>query len=105
MWIVLLFEVTPFEYKYCLNNLVADYSEMIKDILVLLREYSAIQVIRRLQNSRIFFFKTSKEIRKAWRTSLTRAKRASLTRLVPDLSFDCSRLLEYAKIRTVLQSK
>ena len=24
--------------------------------------------------------------------------------LVPDLSFDCSRVLEYAKIRTVLQS-
>ena len=32
-------------------------------------------------------------------------KRASLTRLVPDLLFDCSRVLEYAKIRTVLQSK
>ena len=42
-----------------------------------------------------FFLKISKEIGKAWRTSLTRAKRAS----------DCSRLLEYAKIRTVLQSK
>ena len=55
-----------------------------------------------------FFLKISKEIGKAWRTSLTRAKRASLTRsvfsLVPDLWFDCSRLLEYAKIRTVLQS-
>ena len=55
-----------------------------------------------------FFLKISKEIGKAWRTSLTRVKRASLTRcvlsLVPDLWFDCSRLLEYAKIRTVLQS-
>ena len=38
----------------------------------------------RLQNSR-FFLKFSKEIGKAWRKSLTRAKRASLTRLVPDL--------------------
>ena len=42
---------------------------------------------------------------KAWRKSLTRAKRASLVlSLVPDLSFDCSRLLEYAKIRSILQS-
>ena len=52
----------------------------------------------RLQNSR-FFLKISKEIGKAWRKSLTPAKRASLTR-----PFDCSRVLEYAKIRTVLQS-
>ena len=44
-----------------------------------------------------------------------RAKRASLTRpspvslsvfsLVPDILFDCSRVLQYAKIRTVLQSR
>ena len=52
----------------------------------------------RLQNSR-FFLKISKEISKAWRKSLARAKRASLTP-----PFDCSRVLEYAKIRTVLQS-
>ena len=64
-----------------------------------------------------FFLKISKEIGKAWRKSLTRAKRASLTRpthspvslsvfrFVPDLLFDCSRVVEYAKIRTVLQSK
>ena len=58
-----------------------------------------------------FFLKISKEIGKAWRKSLTRAKRASLTpvslsvfSLVPDLLFDCSRVLEYAKMRTVLQS-
>ena len=57
-----------------------------------------------------FFLKISKEIGKGWRKSLTRAKRASLTRpgrvfsLIPDLLFDCSRVLEYAKIRTVLQS-
>ena len=49
-----------------------------------------------------FFLKISKEIGNAWRKSLTRAKRASL---IPDLLFDCSRVLEYAKIRTVLQSK
>ena len=55
----------------------------------------------RLQNSR-FFLKISKEIGKAWRRSLTRAKRASLTlavslsvfSLVQDLLFDCSRVLE-----------
>ena len=60
---------------------------------------------------------------KAWRKSLTRASHAlracvarkvyferlspaslSVFSLVPDLLFDCSRVLEYAKIRTVLQS-
>ena len=51
-----------------------------------------------------FFLKISQEIGKAWRKSLTRAKRASLFSLVQDLLFDCSRVLEYAKIRTVLQS-
>ena len=70
-----------------------------------------------------FFLEISKEIGKAWRKSLTRAKRASHGRvrlekknrlspvslsvfsLIPDLLFDCSRILEYAKIRTVLQSR
>ena len=33
----------------------------------------------RLQNSRFFFLKISKEIGNAWRKSLTGAKRASLT--------------------------
>ena len=46
-----------------------------------------------------FFLK----IGKAWRKSLTRAKRASLARLAPDLLFDCSRVPEYAKTLTVLQ--
>ena len=58
-----------------------------------------------------FFLKISKEIGKAWRESLTRAKRASqrlspvslsVFSLVPHLLFDCSHVLEYAKIRTVL---
>ena len=48
-----------------------------------------------------FFLKISQDIGKAWRMSLTRA---SLFSLVQDLLFDCSRVLEYAKIRTVLQS-
>ena len=46
-----------------------------------------------------------------WRKNHTRAKRASLTRhslfvfsFVANLLFDFSRVLEYAKIRTVLQS-
>ena len=56
-----------------------------------------------------FFLKISKEIGKAWRKSLTRAKRLSpvslsVFSLIPDLLFDCSRVLEYAKIRPVLQS-
>ena len=58
----------------------------------------------RLQNSRVFFVKISKEIGKARRKSLTRAKRAvslSVFNLVPDLLFDCSRVLDYAKIRTL----
>ena len=62
------------------------------------------------------FRKISQDIGKAWRKSLTRAKRVrrekkslspvslSVFILVPDLLFDCSRLLEYAKIRTFLQS-
>ena len=55
-------------------------------------------------NSPRRFRPLGKEIGKAWRKNLTRAKSASLTRPVPDLLFDCSRVLEYAKIRTVLQS-
>ena len=47
-----------------------------------------------------FFLKISKEIGKAWRKSITRAKRESLLSpvslsvfsLVPDLLFDCSRV-------------
>ena len=37
--------------------------------------------VYRLQNSRFFFLKISREIGKAWRNSLTRASRASLTRV------------------------
>ena len=64
-----------------------------------------------------FFRKISKEIGKARSKSFTRAELASLTRprkknplslsvfsLVSDLLFDCSRVLEQAKIRTVSQS-
>ena len=50
------------------------------------------------------------------RTNITYAKRTvrifsvspqsrSVFSLIPDLLFDCSRVLEYAKIRTVLQSR
>ena len=72
----------------------------------------------------MFILKISKEIGKAWCKSLKREARASQARkacearekwrlsqvslsvfsLVPDLSFHGSRVLEYAKIRTVLQS-
>ena len=45
-----------------------------------------------------FFLKISKEIGEVWRKSLT------VFSLVPDLLFYCSRVLEYAKIWTVLQS-
>ena len=61
----------------------------------------------RLQNSRFFFLKISKEIGKAWREareSLSPPVSLSVFSLVPDLLFDCSRVLEYTKIRTVLQS-
>ena len=63
-----------------------------------------------------FFLKISKEIGKAWRRSCAQEAREPYTpvaslpslafcfSLVPDLLFDCSRVLEYAKIRTVLQS-
>ena len=53
-----------------------------------------------------FFLKISKEIGKAWRKSLTRLTRQlSVFSLVADLLFDGSRVLEYATIRTVLQSR
>ena len=59
----------------------------------------------RLQNSRFFFLKISKEIGKAWRKSLSVSPQSrSVFSLVPDLLFDCSRVLECAKIRTVLRS-
>ena len=45
-----------------------------------------------------FFLKISKEIGEVWHKSLT------VFSLVPDLLFYCSRVLEYAKIWTVLQS-
>ena len=45
-----------------------------------------------------FFLKISKEIGKVWHKSLT------VFSLVPDLLFYCSRVLEYAKIWTFLQS-
>ena len=66
-----------------------------------------------------FFLKITKEIGKAWRVSLqsvffSKSLRKSVKRgvrvslsvfsFVPDLLFDCFSLLEYAKIRTVLQS-
>ena len=58
-----------------------------------------------------FSLNISKEIGKGWSKSFTRTKRASLSpvslsvfTLVPDLLFDCSRGLEYAKMRTVSQS-
>ena len=50
-----------------------------------------------------FFLKISKEIGKAWRKSLSLVS-LSVFSLIPDLLFDCSRVLEYAKMRTVLQS-
>ena len=57
-----------------------------------------------------FFLKISKEIGKAPYVWGTRKKNhpfpvsLSIFSLVPDLLFDCSRLLKYVKIRTVLQS-
>ena len=82
-------------------------------------------VPHRLQNSRVFFSKSvQKSVKRGVRVLRARSARASHARraceargkkrlspvslsvfsLVPDLLFDCSRLLEYAKIRTVLQS-
>ena len=65
-----------------------------------------------------FFLKISKEIGKAWRKSLARFARdphtpvgrvrreeKNLFSLVPDLLFDCERVVEYAKKGTVLQSR
>ena len=57
-----------------------------------------------------FFLKISKEISKACRKSLPcvvyepHTPVGRVFSLVPDLLFDCSHALEYAKIQTVLQS-
>jgi len=51
-----------------------------------------------------FFLKISKEIGKVWRKRLSPVS-LSVFSLIPDLLFDCSCVLEDAKIRTVLQSK
>ena len=52
----------------------------------------------------VFFLKISKEIGKAWRKS-AREPHTPVGRVRREkASFDCSRILEYAKIRTVLQS-
>ena len=62
-----------------------------------------------------FFLKISKEVGKAWcktlsrearepRTPYGRVRRETVFSLVPDILFDCSRVLEYVKTRTVLQS-
>ena len=51
-----------------------------------------------------FFLKISKEIGKAGRKNLTRANHASLTRSLSPVSLSVFSLLEYAKIRTDLQS-
>ena len=79
----------------------------------------------RLQNSRFFFSKSvKKSVKRGVRVLRARSARASHARracearekkrlspvslsvfsLVPDLLFDCSRVLECAKIRTVLRS-
>ena len=69
----------------------------------------------RLQKQSVFFF--SKSVKKSVKRGVRvlSAKRArekrlspvslSVFDLVPDLSFDCSRVLQYAKIRSVLQSR
>ena len=64
-------------------------------------------VVIRLQNSRVFFSKSvKKSVKRGVRVLRVRLSPVSLSvfSLVPDLLFDCSRLVEYAKIRTVLQS-
>ena len=58
----------------------------------------------------MFFFEEQEIYTKSVKRGVERKKKRlspvslSLFSLVPDLLFDCSRLLEYAEIRTVLQS-
>ena len=61
------------------------------------------------KQSGFFFLKISKEIGKAWCKRVLRARRACgasffFLIIFSDLLFDCSRVLEYAKIQTVLQT-
>ena len=76
------------------------------------------RTIKQIDCKTVGFFsrKISKEIGKAWHKSLICARARvyifsvsppvslSVFSLVPDLLFDCSRVLEYAKIQTVSQS-
>ena len=72
-------------------------------LLLALKRSTSIPIQSRLQNSR-FFLKISKEIGKAWHKRLSPVS-LSVFSLIPDLLFNCSCVLEYAKIWTVLQSK
>ena len=65
-----------------------------------MRYFCPFLLLLRLQNSRFFFL--SKSVKK----SVKRLSPVSLSvfSLVRDLLFDCSRVLEYAKVQTVLQS-
>ena len=101
-----LFPLSPLPHLFNIAGTVAG-------LLLLLGSY-------RLQNSRVFFSKTvKKSVKRGVRVLRSRGVRGlkceakgnlspvslSVVSLVPDLLFDCSRVLEYAKIRTVLQSR
>ena len=86
---------------------VASFAHMIVSGHMTVTNPLFIRLIR-LQNSRFFFSKSvKKSVKRGVRVLRARSPGAvslSVFSLVPDLLFDCSRVLEYAKIRTVLQS-
>ena len=96
------FTVKEFKYKTDLGNLPT--SAIVKTavgrpylcfILALKAAYCN-RIASRLQNSWVFFF--SKSVKKSVKRGVKRGVRVfSVFRLVPDLLFDCSRVLEYAK--------
>ena len=100
------FRLSPLLHLFTIAGTVAG-------LLLLLGSY-------RLQNSRVFFSKSVKKsvkrgvrvlrVRGVWGLKCEAKENLSpvslsVFSLVADLLFDCSRVLEYAKIRTVLQSR
>ena len=100
-------------WKFCVQSFITGYfklKDMVWDKLPLLSDQNcSIQknyyFFQRLDCKTVGFFSKSvkKSVKCGVRVLRTRAS-FSVFSLIPDLLFDCSHVLEYAKIRPVLQS-
>ena len=69
-----------------------------------LRKSKSLILIQTAKQSVFSSKSVKKSVKRGVRVLCARTARASVFSLVPHLLFDCSLVLEYAKIRTVLQS-